>query len=67
MEGVREYFGGVEMSEAGVGGALMGGRPRRSRWAGVRGMSERSSLGRTKGRRARRMLKRGIRRRVRGM
>jgi hypothetical protein len=53
------------MVEEGVGGAEEGGRPRSLRWAGVRGMSERSSVWRKRGRRARRMLISGMSWRVR--
>jgi hypothetical protein len=64
-EGVREYRGGVAMVEDGVGGREEGGRPRSLRWAAVRGMSDRSSVWRKRGKSARRMLIRGISWRVR--
>lgn len=38
--------------EPGVGGAELGGKPSSLRWPGVRGISERSSLGRKSGSRA---------------
>jgi hypothetical protein len=60
-EGVLEYRGGVLYTEFGVAGLELGGRPSSLRWAGVRGMSERSSLGRTRGRSAKRMLINGTR------
>lgn len=45
----------------GVAARELGGRPRSLRCAGVRGMSERSSAGRARGRSAMAMLIRGIR------
>lgn len=61
IEGVLEYRGGVLYADEGVAGFELGGRPRSLRWLGVRGMSERSSAGRTRGRRARPMLNSGKR------
>lgn len=49
IDGVLEYRGGVLYAEPGVAAPELGGRPRSLRWLGVRGMSERSSAGRTKG------------------
>jgi hypothetical protein len=44
------YLGGVTNVVPGVaGGVAAGSRPRSERWVGVRGMSERSSLGRKRG------------------
>ena len=40
----------------GGGGVALGSRPRRARWVGVSGMSDKLSLGRVRGRRAVRML-----------
>ena len=58
-EGVLEYRGGVLYAEFGVAGRELGGRPSSFLWAGVRGMSERSSLGRTRGSNAKAMLIKG--------
>lgn len=44
---------------------LLGSRPRRARWVGVRGMSERSSFGRNRGYRAVKIFIRKMRRRRR--
>ncbi len=63
-DGVREYRGGVLYAELGVAGRELGGRPSSLRWAGVRGMSERSSWGRTSGSSAKAMLINGTRMRV---
>lgn len=48
----RGYRGGVTYCEPGVGGAELGARPSSFRCAGVRGISERSSFPRTRGKRA---------------
>lgn len=46
----RRYLGGVTNVVPGVaGGVTAGSRPNRERWVGVRGMSERSSLGQKRG------------------
>ncbi len=58
-DGVLVYLGGVLNVEFGVGGAEFGGRPNSLRCAGVRGMSERSSTGRTRGRSAQMMFNKG--------
>jgi len=58
-DGVLEYRGGVLYAEFGVSGLELGGRPRSFRWAGVRGMSERSSAWRTRGSSALLILKIG--------
>jgi hypothetical protein len=63
-DGVLEYRGGVLYTEFGVAGLELGGRPSSFRWAGVRGMSERSSLGRTSGSSAKTMLISGTMTRV---
>lgn len=55
-DGVLEYRGGVLYTEFGVAGRELDGRPSSFRWAGVRGMSERSSWGRTSGSSAKTML-----------
>lgn len=47
-----------------MGGAEVGGRPSNLRWPGVRGISDRSSLGLNRGRRFVPMLKRGMARTV---
>jgi hypothetical protein len=60
-DGVLEYRGGVLYAEFGVAGRELGGRPSSFRWAGVRGMSERSSFGRTRGSNAKAMLIKGTR------
>ena len=64
-DGVREYLGGVLIAEFGVGGTELGGRPRSCLWLAVRGMSDRSSCFRRRGRKARMMLTAGISCRVR--
>lgn len=47
------YLGGVTNTVPGVaGGVAAGSKPRSERWVGVRGMSERSSVGRKRGERA---------------
>lgn len=58
--GVRAYLGGVAYFVSGVGGAELGGRPSSLRWAGVRGMSEMSSLPRKRGQHAAIVLKEKI-------
>lgn len=60
-DGVLEYRGGVLYTEFGVAGAELGGKPSSFRWAGVSGMSERSSLGRTSGSNAKATLINGTR------
>lgn len=60
-DGVLEYRGGVLYTELGVAGLELGGRPSSFRWAGVSGMSDRSSLGRTSGSSAKAMLINGTR------
>lgn len=64
MDGVREYRGGVLYTDPGVGGADEGPRPRSFRWPGVRGMSERSSFGRTSGNRATPILNSGMHKKI---
>lgn len=59
IEGVREYRGGVLYLVSGVAGFELGGRPSSFRWAGVRGISARSSLARTRGRHAMTMFHTG--------
>lgn len=54
--GVLAYLGGVAYLVSGVTGVELGGSPRSFRWAGVRGMSERSSLPRNRGQQAATML-----------
>jgi hypothetical protein len=60
-DGVLEYRGGVLYTEFGVAGLELDGRPSSFRCAGVRGMSERSSWGRTSGSSAKTMLINGTR------
>ncbi len=60
IDGVREYLGGVLYTEPGVAGAEPADRPSNFRWPGVRGMSDRSSGLRKRGRRATPMLTRRI-------
>lgn len=57
---MREYRGGVLNLASGVGAADEGSRPSSWRWADVRGMSDRSSFGRIKGRHATPMLTKGM-------
>lgn len=59
MDGDRGYRGGVLYAESGVGGTELGGRPNNLRWPGVNAMSDRSSLGRIKGRQAIPILRSG--------
>jgi hypothetical protein len=62
-DGVLEYRGGVLYTELGLAGCELGGRPSSFRWAGVSGMSDMSSLGRTSGSSAKMMLIDGSRNR----
>jgi hypothetical protein len=60
IDGVLEYRGGVLYAEPGVGGTALGGSPRRALWAGIKGISLKSSRFRRRGNMATPMLMTGI-------